>query len=421
MAAQAPPQPAKLKQRLPSAHAGVGVSVTTVPPVNLAVQVPGQLIPAGLLLTVPPFAGATPTDRLKIRLNVAVIDCAPLMIRVQVPVPVQAPLHPTNVEFLAAAADSVTLVPLLKLAMQVPGQFIPAGLLVTRPEPVTLTVSEEANKPNVAVTELAPFMIIVQLPVPVQAPLHPVKLEPAAGVAVSVTIVPLLKLAVQVPGQFIPAGLLLTVPPPTTVTESAKTWVNVAVTDSAALIVTVQIPVPVQAPLHPAKLQPEAGVAVSITEVPLSKVVEQTPGQVIPDGLLVTVPLPAIVTFNGKIRMNVAVTDSAWLIVTTQVPAPLQAPLHPTKREPEAGVAVSVTIVPTLRKFAEHAAGQLIPAGLLVTLPLPLPASATLNAGPWFRRTRMEFWRSSTAMSGAPLWSKSAIHACTKTLPAPAR
>ena len=44
----APPKPAKLKP-----DAAVGVIVTAVPGVKLAVQADGQLMPAGLLLTVP--------------------------------------------------------------------------------------------------------------------------------------------------------------------------------------------------------------------------------------------------------------------------------------------------------------------------------------------------------------------------------
>jgi hypothetical protein len=45
---------------------------------------------------------------------------------------------------------------------------------------------------NVAVAELAAFIVTTQLPVPVQAPLQPAKVDPAAAVAVSVTEVPLL-------------------------------------------------------------------------------------------------------------------------------------------------------------------------------------------------------------------------------------
>jgi len=93
-----------------------------------------------------------------------------------------------------------------------------------------------------------------------------------AGVAVSVTSVPLAKLAVQVVPQSIPAGVLVTVPAPDPAlkTLSAKVGVNVAVTAVAAVSATVQGPVPVQAPPpQPVKTDPTAGVAVSATTVPL--------------------------------------------------------------------------------------------------------------------------------------------------------
>jgi hypothetical protein len=45
---------------------------------------------------------------------------------------------------------------------------------------------------------------------------------------------------------------------------------KVAVTDCAALIVTVQVPVPAQAPPQPPKVEPLAGVAVKVIGVPLS-------------------------------------------------------------------------------------------------------------------------------------------------------
>ena len=67
---------------------------------------------------------------------------------------------------------------------------------------------------------------------------------------------------------------------------------KVAVTDTVALIVTLQGPVPEQAPLQPAKVEPEAGEAVSVTVAPGSNTVEHTLGQSIPEGLVVTVPVP---------------------------------------------------------------------------------------------------------------------------------
>jgi hypothetical protein len=92
-----------------------------------------------------------------------------------------------------------------------------------------------------------------------------------------------------------------------------------------------------------------------------------------PLGVLETVPgpVPARVTLNGK-EVKVAVTCWLAFIVTTHVePVPLQPPpLQPAKVELPAAVAVSVTCVPML-KLALHCDPQLIPAGLLVTVPFP--------------------------------------------------
>jgi phage tail protein X len=165
------------------------------------------------------------------------------------------------------------------------------------------------------------------------------------------------------------------------VTPGPLLELNVAVTALAALMVTLQVPVPVQAPPHPANVEPEPTTAVSFTTVPLLKFALQVLGQVIPLGLLVTLPdpVPANVTESAKVVaevLNVAVTDLAALIVTLQVPVPLQAPLQPAKVDPAAAAAVKVTTVPLL-KFALQVLGQVIPLGLLVTLPLPVPAKVT--------------------------------------------
>jgi hypothetical protein len=67
---------------------------------------------------------------------------------------------------------------------------------------------------NVAVTEALADAIRLHVPVPLQAPDQPANVEPAFGVAVSVTAVPAAKLALHVCPQLMPAGVLLTVPPP---------------------------------------------------------------------------------------------------------------------------------------------------------------------------------------------------------------
>jgi len=159
---------------------------------------------------------------------------------------------------------------------------------------------------------------------------------------------------------------------------------NVAVTVVAALTVTVQVPVPEQPPpLQPLKMEPAAGAAVSVTEVPVANAAEQVAPQETPAGALVTVPLPApaLLTVSVKdCKAKVAVTEVAALIVTVQVPLPEQPPpLQPLKVEPAAGAAVKVTAVP-LANETEQVVPQEMPAGLLVTVPLPVPALETVSA-----------------------------------------
>lgn len=150
-------------------------------------------------------------------------------------------------------------------------------------------------------------MVIVQAAVPAQAPSQPAKVEPVAGVAVSVTVAPEAKFAVQSALQAIPAGLLVMVPVPVLLTVSAKvpTWLvsKVAVTALAAFMVTVQVPVPVQAPLQPAKLEPAAAVALRVTLVFSVKLEVQVLPQLIPAGVLLMAPppVPAFVTLRAKV------------------------------------------------------------------------------------------------------------------------
>ena len=73
------------------------------------------------------------------------------------------------------------------------------------------------------------------------------------------------------------------------------------------------------------------------------------PPQVIPGGVLVTVPLPfpLLLTFSVYvISANVAVTDLAAFSVTLHVPVPEQPlPLQPVNVEPVLAEAVNVTVV----------------------------------------------------------------------------
>src|SRR5436309_509193 len=266
---------------------------------------------------------------------------------------------------------------------------MPAGALVTvpLPTPLELTVSVKDWIANVAVTVVAALGGTVHVPVPEQPPpLQPLKIEPAAGVAVKVTEVPLANAAAQVVPQAMPAGALVTVPLPAPVllTVSVKVWrAKVAVTEVAALIVTVQVPVPEQLPpLQPAKVEPAAGAAVSVTAVPLANAAAQVVPQATPAGALVTVPVPtpALVTVSVKDWIaKVAVTEVAAFSVTAQVPVPVQPPpLQPAKVEPAAGAAVKVTAVP-LANAAAQVVPQEMPAGALVTVPMPAPALVTVS------------------------------------------
>lgn len=80
--------------------------------------------------------------------------------------------------------------------------------------------------------------------------------------------------------------------------SSVNVLEKVAVTDLSALIVTVQVvEVPLHAPPHSLKLAPDPADAVSVTLVLIAYTSEQSEPQLMPAGLLVTVPLadPAMV------------------------------------------------------------------------------------------------------------------------------
>lgn len=148
-------------------------------------------------------------------------------------------------------------------------------------------------------TEVAAVSVTPHVVTPVHPPDQSEKILFAPAVAVSVTCVFCGKPAEHVEGQLIPAGLLVTVPVPETLTVSGNPGLNVADTAVAVLTVTLQVPVPEHAPLHPPKMEFVPGAAVSITCVPCANVEEHDVGQLIPVGLLVMVPVPVAVTVSG--------------------------------------------------------------------------------------------------------------------------
>jgi len=83
-------------------------------------------------------------------------------------------------------------------------------------------------------------------------------------------------------------------------------------------------------------------------------------------------PVPALAMMVSVWREKVAVTEVLDFMVTAQVgDVPEHPPDHPVKVEPAAGLAVRATTVPALK---------LVPVGLLLTVPVPVPDMLRLNA-----------------------------------------
>ena len=104
---------------------------------------------------------------------------------------------------------------------------------------------------------------------------------------------------------------------------------KVAVTDVAAVMLTVQVPVPLHAPDQPENIELAFGAAVSTTLVAYVNDATQALPQLMPVGVEVTVPVPvpAFPTVRVYERMlKVAVTVAAAETATVQAPVPLHPP-----------------------------------------------------------------------------------------------
>ena len=148
-------------------------------------------------------------------------------------------------------------------------------------------------------------------------------------------------------------------PVPALATVSVRATTKVAVTLRAALMLSVQEPVPGQAPPQPPNNDPAPGAAVSVTLLPCGKDAAQPVPQLMPAGAEVTVPVPAPARVTVSVccaTENVAVTAALAPSVTVQVvDAPVHAPLQPTNALPVCAAAVSVTAV-----FLATLAAQLV-------------------------------------------------------------
>src|SRR5947199_496926 len=98
--------------------------------------------------------------------------------------------------------------------------------------------------------------------------------------------------------------------------------------------IRVQFAAPVQPPFQDANASLFAGVSLKVTCVLGGKLAEQVLGQLIPGGLLVTVPVPvpASTTVSCTPGSNAALTLSCAVMDTLQDPVPAHPPLQPSKK-----------------------------------------------------------------------------------------
>ena len=121
---------------------------------------------------------------------------------------------------------------------------------------------------------------------------------------------------------------------------------------------TMQLPIPLHAPVHPPKVELSAGAAFSVIREPKSKYLLHSVPQLISCCEAVTVPCPIpdlVIVSRNVSRVNKAPTVLFPSIDTMQLPVPVHAPVHPAKKEWAAGVAVRVTLVPPLKLVLQSA------------------------------------------------------------------
>lgn len=123
--------------------------------------------------------------------------------------------------------------------------------------------------------------------------------------------------------------------------------------------------VPLHGPDQPPNVEPESGVSVSVTAVPLATATAHIVPHEIP-AALVTVPEPdpARLTVTRYVfgALNVAVPDRLLVIVTVHVlPLPEQMPDQAANVEPESGTSVNVMLAPAGKDPLHVPAPQLNP------------------------------------------------------------
>jgi hypothetical protein len=94
----------------------------------------------------------------------------------------------------------------------------------------------------------------------------------------------------------------------------------------------------------------------------------------------VPAPVPALLTVSDRSNVNVAVTVVFAVNETTHVALEDEQPPpdHPVNADPAAGFGVNVTEALSAN-WALQPFPQVMPPGLLVTVPTPLPAFVTVS------------------------------------------
>lgn len=103
-------------------------------------------------------------------------------------------------------------------------------------------------------------------------------------------------------------------------------------------------------PLQLVKVEPLVPAALSVTVVPVAKSAAHVPGQEIPLGILVTVPVPVPARLTVSRSVETATLKRAVTVafpVKLQAPVPEQPPLQPANAEPGAAAALRETVVPS--------------------------------------------------------------------------
>jgi hypothetical protein len=125
---------------------------------------------------------------------------------------------------------------------------------------------------------------------------------------------------------------------------------------------------------------------------------------------MVPVPLPDAATVRLSGGANAAFTFAALgPMDKLHAPVPEHAPVQPPKAEPPAGTAVKTTLDP-FAKFEEQVGPQLMPAGALVTCPLPLPIRETLTGDDVELNRAPTAWAEFNVIEQAPVPEHAPLH-----------